>query len=159
MAPLDDRHLTTAGLVRGDFLPLTLEEFRRGYGLLMAVLTGNANAAPDFPEAYQDAATGEARPFPDTPFNRAWYTAGKLFDDDAKRLSFYKRVEASAAFVNGKYSKYVGDHASTMHIALLATVAQVPLSSRTTKKALRAAFDAEFKRQLARTAMNYKSTQ
>jgi hypothetical protein len=45
-----------------------------------------------------------------------------------------------------------------MHVALLATVAQVPFSSRTTKKALRAAFDAEFKKQLARATTGSEST-
>jgi hypothetical protein len=29
----------------------------------------------------QDAVTGDVAPLEDTPFNRAWYTAGKLFDE------------------------------------------------------------------------------
>ena len=45
------------------------------------------------PTEYHDAVTGAAKPVEDTPFNRAWFAAGKLFADEAKRMSFYQRVE------------------------------------------------------------------
>ena len=50
-----------------------------------------------------------------------------------------------------KYDKYVDRQAGSFHIALLAAVAMVRFSFRTTPKALRAAFDAEFRRRLATT--------
>jgi hypothetical protein len=107
-------------------------------------------AAGDLETTYRDVFTGEAIPLPDTPFNRAWLTASARFEDDAKRVSFQKRMEMMLPFTSGKYRSYVDYKAGSMHITLLATIASVPFSIRTTKKALRAAFDAEFKRQLAR---------
>ena len=50
-----------------------------------------------------------------------------------------------------KYRKYVDREAGSFHIALLAAVAMLRFSFRTTPKALRAAFDAEFRRRLATT--------
>ena len=50
-----------------------------------------------------------------------------------------------------KYNKYVDRQAGSFHIALLAAVAAVRFSFRTTPKALRAAFDVEFRRQLVAT--------
>jgi hypothetical protein len=140
------------GLRGGNYVPLTVPEFQYAYAEFRAVLNGDKPGRADFPTVYRDAATGSAVPMPDTPFNRAWHAAGMTIDDDAKRISFYKRVEMMTEFVDGKYSKYVDREAETMHVALMATIAQVPFGARTTKKALRAAFDAEFKRQLAKTA-------
>ena len=51
-----------------------------------------------------------------------------------------------------KYAKYVNLAAGSFHIALLAAVAGVPFSARTTPKALRSAFDAELRRRLASVA-------
>lgn len=61
----------------------------------------------DFPKVYMDAVTLEPTPTQATPFNRAWHAAGKLFKDEAKRISFYKRVEMMEPFLSGKYNKYV----------------------------------------------------
>jgi hypothetical protein len=111
-------------------------------------------AARSIPTEYHDAVTGAAKPVEDTPFNRAWIAAGKLFADEAKRISFYQRVEkVMPVAADKKYKKYVEREAGSLHIALLAAVAAVRFSFRTTPKALRAAFDAEFRHRLA-TAVN-----
>jgi hypothetical protein len=138
------------GLHGGNYVPLTVPEFQYAYAEFRAVLNGDKPGRRDFPQIYQDAHTGDVVPLPDTPFNRAWHAAGMTFDDDAKRISFNERVVIMSEFIEGKYAKYVDREAETMHIALMATIAQVPFSAKTTKKALRAAFDAEFKRQLTK---------
>jgi hypothetical protein len=69
-----------------------------------------------------------------------------------KWISFYQRVEKVMPIAaDKKYSKYVDREAGSFHIALLAAVAAVRFSFRTTPKALRAAFDAAFRRRLATT--------
>jgi hypothetical protein len=94
--------------------------------------------------------TGAATPLPDTPFNSASTAAGKMFTDEAKRISFYTRVGTVMPFITDKkYARHV--HANSMHVALMTAIATVPFSVRTTPKALRAAFDAEFRRALAST--------
>jgi hypothetical protein len=128
------------GLHGGNYVPLTVPEFQYAYAEFRAVLNGDKPGRPDFPAVYQDAVTGGVIPLPDTLFNRAWHAAGMTFDDDAKRISFGKRLEMMTEFIKGKYSRYVDREAETMHVALMATIAQVPFSVRTTKKALRAAF-------------------
>jgi hypothetical protein len=139
-----------SGVNQGEFVPLTMEEFRHAYATFLDVLDGRRTADPNFPTVVQDAKTGEARQLEDTPFNRAWITAGKEFADEARRLSFYWRVEhVMPIAVNEKYAKYRDRRAGSMHIALLSAVARVPVSYRTTKKPLRAAFDAQFHRHLA----------
>jgi hypothetical protein len=75
-----------------------------------------------------------------------------LFADEGKRISFYQRVEKVMPFAaDKKYRKYVDGEAGSFHIALLGAVAAVRFSFRTTPKALRAAFDAEFRGRLATT--------
>jgi hypothetical protein len=144
------REKPTLGIDGGEFVPLTVEEFRRGYATFDAGMKGELPPDPDFPTEYRDAVTGNASPVPDTPFNRAWIAAGKTFTDAAKRISFYKRVEIVMALIKDrKYSKYVGYGSNSLHIALLSAIATVPFSIRTTKKALRVAFDTEFRRYLA----------
>jgi hypothetical protein len=77
-------------------------------------------------------------------------TAGKTIDDDNKRLSFYKRLEMVMPIIRDKkYAKYIGWGQGTMHVALVVAIAAVPFSIRTTPKALRAAFDAIFRRALS----------
>jgi hypothetical protein len=88
--PKGDRR---AAIISGEFVPLTIEEFRNGYATFSDGLDGKLPRDPDFPTEYHDAVTGGARPVEDTPFNRAWIAAGKLFTDEAKRISFYQRVE------------------------------------------------------------------
>ena len=147
---MSDSASRTPGLHGGNYVPLTLLEFQYAYALFGAVLNGDKLGRSDFPTVYQDAITGDVVPLPNTPFNRAWHAAGMTFEDEAKRISFGKRVEMMTEFIKGKYSKYFDRTAGTMHVALMATIARVPFSVRTTKKALRAAFDDEFKRQLAK---------
>ena len=48
-----------------------------------------------------------------------------------------------------RYAKYMDPETGWMHVALMSAVAMVRCSYRTTKK--RAAFDAEFRRQLTKT--------
>ena len=147
---MNDFTSRTTGLHDGNYVPLTLLEFQHAYALFGAVLNGDKLGRSDFPTVYQDAITGDVVPLPNTPFNRAWHAAGMTFEDEAKRISFGKRVEMMTEFIKGKYSKYFDRKAGTMHVALMATIAQVPFSIGTTKRGLRSAFDAEFKRQLAK---------
>src|ERR1700682_383162 len=80
------------GVLSGDYVDLTAEEFQEAYATLLNVDAGLLPCAPDFPTEIFKATSPRPPPFPDTPFNRAWYTAGTLFDDDSKRVSFYWRV-------------------------------------------------------------------
>ena len=82
-----------AAIISGEFVPLTVQEFRNGYATFSDGLDGKLPRDPDFPTEYHDAVTGAAKPVEDSPFNRAWIAAGKLFADEAKRISFYQRVE------------------------------------------------------------------
>lgn len=148
MTPKDSQPKRT-----GEFVPLGVEEFRHAYDVFSAGVAGELAPDPSFPAMYLDAATGAPGPLEDNTFNRAWYAAGKLFADDAGRLSFYGRVQHIMPLALGpKYAKYVNLAAGSFHVALLAAVAAVPFSSRTTPKALRAAFDAELRRRLASIA-------
>ena len=63
------------------------------HGVFSDGLDGKLPRDPDFPTEYHDAVTGAAKPVEDTPFNRAWMAAGKLFANEGKRISFYQRVE------------------------------------------------------------------
>jgi len=134
----------------GDYVALDPKEFRNAYATLLNVDAGLLPCASDFPTEVFDSVSQRPVPFPDTPFNRGWYTAGKLFDDDGRRVSFYWRVKKVLPLTNDpKYKKYLSDGGLAMHLALLTAVAMVPGSHRTTPKALRATFDAMFRRILA----------
>jgi hypothetical protein len=86
----------------------------------------------------------------DTPINQAWVTAGKTIENPDKRLSYYKRLEMVMPIIrNKKYAEYIGWGQGTMHVALVVAIATVPFNIQTTPKALRAAFDAVFRRALA----------
>jgi hypothetical protein len=89
---------------------------------------------PDFPEFIQDAATGEPKAFEDTPFNRPWHAVAKHFDDIPKRISFQYRVLNLMPMItkDRKYAKYLVNRKP--HIALLAAIASVPFSLRTTPR-------------------------
>ena len=138
------------GVLSGNYVPLDLEEFRKAYATLVHVQAGLLPCAPDFPKEIFDAITQRPQPFPDTPFNRAWYTAGRLFDDEAKRISFYWRIRKVAPLTDDpKYRKYISVAGLGMHVALMSAIAMVPGSERTTPKALRAAFDVLFRRILS----------
>lgn len=137
----------------GEFVPLGVEEFRHAYDVFSAGVAGELPPDPSFPTLFLDASTGAPAPLTDNAFNRAWYAAGKLFADEAKRLSFYARVQhVMPIALTPKYAKYVNVAAGSLHIALLAAVGAVRFSSRTTPKALRSAFDAELRRRLASLA-------
>ena len=66
-----------AAISSGEFVPLTVEEFRNGYATFSDGLNGNLPRDPDFPTEYHDAVTGTAKPVEDTPFNRAWIPPGR----------------------------------------------------------------------------------
>src|SRR5262245_51242429 len=80
------------GVAKGDYVPLTSAKFGQAYATLIGVTAGTEPSAPDFSTEIYDARTQRAQPLADTPFNRGWFTAGKLFGDHAERLSFYWRV-------------------------------------------------------------------
>jgi hypothetical protein len=81
--PKGDRR---AAIISGEFVPLTVEEFRNGYATFSDGVDGKLPRDPDFPTEYHDAVTSAAKPVEDTPFNRAWIAAGTLFTDEAKRI-------------------------------------------------------------------------
>lgn len=138
------------GVNDGDFVSLSMEEFRHAYATLITVSAGLHAPDPNFPTMIQDMKSGEAVRIEDTPFNRAWITAGREFADDARRSSFYWRVEHVVPIAyEEKYAKYVNRRAGSMHLALMSAIARVPGSYRTTKKTLRAALDIQFRRNLA----------
>ena len=138
------------GVDRGDYVTLTMEEFLEAYDTFSAGLEGKLPRDPDYPTEYQEATTGKATPLPDTAFGRAWYAAGKLFDDEARRVSYYARVQHIMPIaLSKKYNKYVDREGGGFHAALLMAIARVQFSSRTTSNAMRSSFDAEFRRQIA----------
>jgi hypothetical protein len=141
------------GIDHGDFVPLSVSELKRWYETFNAGLDGQLPHDPDFPTEYQDALSGERMTLTDTPFNRAWFAVNKEIEDIAKRVSFSWRVERVMPLTDQKkYQRYVNDETGSYNIALLAAVATVRGSYRTTPKALRAAFNVEFRRHLAATA-------
>ena len=147
-----NREIFTPGVHRGEFVSLSMEEMRVAYVTFVNALRGGHPPDASFPGVYVDANTGEAKPVQDTPSNRAWHATGKMFEDEAKRMSFYWRAEhVMPITIDKRYAKYTDREAGSMHVALMSAVAMVPGNHRTTKKALRAAFDAEFRRQLAKT--------
>lgn len=131
------------GLDKGDYVALSFEEFRHGYDVFSAGIASELPVDHTFPTRCRDGRTGNPS-MPDTPFNCAWYSAGKLFAGNAKPVSFYARVDKVTMNIalDRKCARYVNKDAGSFHFALLAAVATVPFSSRTTAKALRAAFDA-----------------
>lgn len=147
LRPLDE---FPVGTTKGDFVPLSMEEFRHAYATFDAILSGRRTIGVEFLDLVQDAKTGDAVRLEDTPFNRAWITAGMEFADEAKRVSFYWRVERVLPLaVEEQYDKYRDRKAASMHIALMMAVARVPGSYRTTTKTLRASLEALFHRYLA----------
>ena len=86
-------HQLPPGSQRGDFVPLDVMEFQKGYATLLHGLAGLLPRDPDFPTEYNDAITGKLQPLEDTPTACAIFAAGKLFTDDARRTSFLWRVE------------------------------------------------------------------
>jgi hypothetical protein len=135
------------------FVSISVVDFQKAYATVLHALSGSLEFAPG---ALQISLGNEDQPRTpvDTDTNRAWYMGGLRFVDPAERASFYWRVSSVLPLVHDKkYRKYRGAEAFSLHIALLRAVCAVRGSSRMTKKALRAAFDVEFKSQLAK-AMN-----
>lgn len=126
---------------RADYVVLSSGEFRAAYDTFSAGIAGKLPFDPSFPAS-----------LPNTAFNRARYAAGKLLADQAKRLSFGARIERVLPIaLDKKYAKYVNRTVGWFHLELLTAMATVRFSSKTTTKALRAAFDAEFRRQLGKS--------
>ena len=140
-------------IMQQPMVPLPVEAFHRAYMLYSAGLQGKLPPDITYPKELLDVETGQMVPFQDTPMNRVWLVSSGFFENNAEKMSFGMRVQLLMQVVTGetgKYRKHVNREAGTMHIALWATIAQVPLSARTTAKALRAAFAAEFRKQMAR---------
>ncbi|MBN9488256.1 MAG: hypothetical protein J0H44_13555 [Alphaproteobacteria bacterium] len=145
LRPLDE---FPVGVNEGDFPPLSMEEFRHAYATFDAVLSGRREAP--YLDLIQDSKTGDAVRLEDTLFNRAWIAAGMEFTDEAKRVSFYWRVEQVIGLaVAPEYAAYRNRQAGSMHIALVSAIARVPGSYRTPPADLRAALDKLFRRNLA----------
>lgn len=139
------------GIGPGTYLPLTLDEMSNGFGVLLEELHRPA-ADGSGPSTYLNAETLGPAQAEDTPFNRAWLAVARTIEDEDRRISLLKRLEAGILLLDDpRYAKYADVGQGTMHIALLAAIANVPFSIRTTRKAFRAAFDAELKRRLAST--------
>ena len=135
-------------LDKGDYVALSSGEFRAAYDMFSAGVAGKLPFDPSFPTEYQHARTGVVTPLPDTPFNRAWFAAGKLFTDEARQISFGARIHRVVPIaLDQKYAKYIDRRTNWFHIALMTAMASVRFSSKTTPKALRAALDLEFRRQ------------
>lgn len=125
---------------KADYVALSSGEFRAAYDTFNASLAGKLPFDPTFPAS-----------LPASPFNRAFHAAGKLLAEEAKRLSFGARIQRVLPIaLDKKYAKYVSHTAGWFHLELLTAMATVRFSSKTTPKALRTAFDTEFRRQLAR---------
>jgi hypothetical protein len=134
------------GSQTGDFVALDAVAFQKGYATLLHGLAGLLPRDPDFPTEYNDAITGKLQPLEDTPTTRAIYAAGKLFTDDARRISFLWRVENVMPIADSpKYAKWRNDARQTMDFALLEAVATVPCNPRLTKKELRTRFEKAFR--------------
>jgi hypothetical protein len=134
------------------FVPISVTEFQKAYATVLHVLSGNLEFAPGVLRA---PPRNQAQPQApeDALASRAWYMGGLLFVDPTERASFYWRVGNVLPLAQDKkYRKYRGEEAFSLHIALLSAVCAVRGSSRMTKKALRAAFDMEFRLQLAKIA-------
>lgn len=139
------------GYSEGEFVPLDIEQFRKALVITLNVFAGVLEPDASFPVGETLEAEGLGTfPIEDTPWKRGVYTAGANFKSGDEVGSFYWRMSV-VYFISreAKYAKYYSDHDTSMHIALLAAIARVPGNHRTPKNTLRAAFDAEFRRQLA----------
>jgi hypothetical protein len=134
------------------FVPISVTEFQKAYATVLHVLSGNlefAAGALTVPPRNQ----GQSQVPEDSLASRAWYMGSLVFVDPRERASFNWRIGNVLPLVQDKkYRKYRGEDAFSLHIALLSAVCAVRGNSRMTKKAVRAAFDMEFRLQLARIA-------
>lgn len=149
LAITDPRTLSTPGLFTGDYVALSDDDFLRGFAHVMGVLMEKITV-DHFETTWVNAANGQPTTVKDTLLNRAWFSVGRLFDDDAVRVSFHARfLLAMEMAEKPKYERHIDLAAGAMHIAAVRAFAQLKFNHRTTKKARRAAFDAEFRRQMA----------
>jgi hypothetical protein len=126
-----------------DFVPLPVDKFQRAYAAALHALNGTLRVDP----------RSIIEPKHGSPQARAWFLAGLLFADLDERASFNWRIgNVLRLLQNRKYRKYQDGESLALHIALLRAVCVVKGSVRTTKRALRLAFDAEFTRQLVHVA-------
>ena len=58
------------GVLKGDYVGLTVEEFQEAYATLLNVSAELMPCAPDFPSEVFDSVSQRPTPFPDTPHNR-----------------------------------------------------------------------------------------
>jgi hypothetical protein len=134
------------------FVPISVTEFQKAYATVLHVLSGNlefAAGALTVPPRNQ----GQSQVPEDSLASRAWYMGSLVFVDPRERASFNWRIGNVLPLVQDKkYRKYRGEDAFSLHITLLSAVCAVRGNSRMTKKAVRAAFDMEFRLQLARIA-------
>lgn len=131
------------------FVPIPVAVFQRAYAAALHVLSGHLDFAPgvlQLPPALQGTAL-------DTRASRAWYMGSLLFVDPAERASFQWRITHVLPLLEDKrYRRYRGRDPFSLHIALLRALCSVRGSPRMTRKALRAAFDAELRMQLGQIA-------
>jgi hypothetical protein len=140
---------TPAGEIAADaFAPLEFERFRHGFVLFLAGLNGDGKASRRRAPS-SDSGDGRAPPLEDPIFNRASIAAGKLFGDDALRLSFHRRLEVFGLLCREPaYERYLGFCRPSLHVAFVAALARFPFSKGMTPKACIAAFDEELRRQV-----------
>jgi hypothetical protein len=138
-----------AGEIAADrFAPLEFEQFRYGFVLFLTGLNGDGNA-PRRRAPLPDTGTDGALPSEDAVFNEAWVTAGKLFEDEAQRQSFYRRIELFGALCQETaYARYLGFCRPSLHLAFVAALASFPCSNGMTQRACIAAFDEELQRRV-----------
>jgi hypothetical protein len=135
-----------------NFAPLDLDQFQRGFMLFLYVLSGQVKAPPP-PATSLDADMRHALSSKDTTFNRAWSAAGRLFEDESLRLSFYKRLQVFGSLAREpKYDKYLGFCQPSLHLAFVSALARFPFSKGMSPKGCVAAFDEELLRHLGGTA-------
>ena len=141
--------LLTTQVLPQAFVPIPVAVFQRAYAAALHVLSGNLDFAPgvlQLPPALEGTAA-------DTRASRAWYMGSLLFVDPAERASFQWRITHVLPLIEDRrYRKYRGSDPFSLHIALLRALCSVRGSPRMTKKALRAAFDAELRVQLGHIA-------
>jgi hypothetical protein len=125
------------------FVPIRAEIFQKAFATALHSMDGSLVIPP---EKIVEPIGGSAQA-------RAWFLAGLLFADPAERASFRWRVgHVLSLLEDRKYSKYRDVEGMSRHVALLRAVCSVNGSVRTTKRSLRTAFNAEFKRHLAHVA-------
>lgn len=144
---------TPAGEIAADgFAPLEFERFRHGFVFFLAGLNGDGKASRRRAPS-SDAGDGRAPPSEDPIFNEASITAGKLFEDEALRRSFHRRLELFGSLCREPaYERYLGFCRPSLHVAFVTALARFRFSKGMTQRACIAAFDEELRRQVGAPA-------